>query len=51
MNRREFIFGATCNQEYYFKSQEEMKKLFRDVPEAMLNIEKVVEKIDLDHCS
>ncbi len=34
------------NQEYYFKSQEEMKKLFSDVPEALLNIETVVGKIE-----
>ncbi|WP_115461049.1 DNA polymerase III subunit alpha [Winogradskyella aurantiaca] len=34
------------NQEYYFKSSEEMKALFRDVPEAIINIEEVVEKIE-----
>ncbi len=33
------------NQEYYFKSQAEMKALFRDLPEAILNIEEVVSKI------
>lgn len=33
------------NQEYYFKSQEEMKALFKDLPEAILNIEEIVSKI------
>jgi len=34
------------NQEYYFKSSEEMKALFRDVPEAIINIQDVVDKIE-----
>jgi DNA polymerase-3 subunit alpha len=34
------------NQEYYFKSTEEMKALFRDVPEAIINISEVVTKIE-----
>lgn len=34
------------NQEYYFKSQEEMKALFQDLPEAILNIQEVVNKIE-----
>ena len=34
------------NQEYYFKSSEEMKALFRDVPEAIVNIQDVVDKIE-----
>jgi DNA polymerase-3 subunit alpha len=34
------------NQEYYFKSSEEMKKLFRDVPDAIVNIQEVVDKIE-----
>ena len=34
------------NQEYYFKSSEEMKALFRDIPEAIVNIEEVVNKIE-----
>jgi len=33
------------NQEYYFKTQDEMKSLFKDLPEAILNIEEVVSKI------
>ncbi|RZN84220.1 MAG: DNA polymerase III subunit alpha [Winogradskyella sp.] len=34
------------NQEYYFKSSEEMKALFRDVPEAIVNIQEVVDKVE-----
>lgn len=33
------------NQEYYFKGQDEMKSLFKDLPEAILNIKEVVSKI------
>ncbi|HZW77040.1 MAG TPA: DNA polymerase III subunit alpha [Flavobacteriaceae bacterium] len=34
------------NQEYYFKSSDEMKELFKDLPEAILNIQEVVDKIE-----
>ncbi len=34
------------NQEYYFKSSDEMKSLFKDVPEAIVNIQEVVDKIE-----
>ncbi|WP_411767256.1 DNA polymerase III subunit alpha [Winogradskyella sp. A3E31] len=34
------------NQEYYFKSSEEMKALFRDIPEAIINIQEVVDKVE-----
>jgi len=34
------------NQEYYFKSSEEMKQLFKDIPEAISNIQEVVDKIE-----
>ena len=34
------------NQEYYFKTQEEMKVLFKDLPEAIENIDEVIEKIE-----
>src|SRR5690606_15203133 len=34
------------NQEYYFKSSEEMKELFKDLPEAITNIQEVVDKIE-----
>jgi DNA polymerase-3 subunit alpha len=42
---RGFRYGFP-NQEYYFKTQEEMKSLFQDVPEAILNIEALVDKIE-----
>jgi DNA polymerase-3 subunit alpha len=42
---RGFRYGFP-NQEYYFKTQEEMKSLFQDVPEAILNIEVLVDKIE-----
>jgi DNA polymerase-3 subunit alpha len=34
------------NQEYYFKSSEEMKELFKDIPEAILNIQEIIDKIE-----
>ena len=34
------------NQEYYFKSADEMKQLFQDVPEAILNMQEVIDKIE-----
>ncbi|WP_411029805.1 DNA polymerase III subunit alpha [Spongiimicrobium sp. 3-5] len=34
------------NQEYYFKSSEEMKTLFRDIPKSILNIQEIIEKIE-----
>ncbi|MCB0444127.1 MAG: DNA polymerase III subunit alpha, partial [Gelidibacter sp.] len=34
------------NQEYYFKSSDEMKQLFKDIPEAITNTEEVVNKIE-----
>lgn len=42
---RGFRYGFP-NQEYYFKSQAEMKALFSDLPEAILNIEEVVDKVE-----
>ena len=35
------------NQEYYFKSGAEMKKLFADIPEAISNTVEIVEKIEI----
>ncbi|MFN4026361.1 MAG: DNA polymerase III subunit alpha [Flavobacterium sp.] len=35
------------NQEYYFKSSDEMKKLFHDLPEAILTTEEIVNKIEI----
>ena len=34
------------NDEYYFKSSDEMKLLFADIPEAIINIQEVVDKIE-----
>jgi DNA polymerase III subunit alpha len=43
---RGYRFGLP-NQEYYFKTGEEMKQLFSDFPEAITNIAEVVEKIEI----
>jgi DNA polymerase-3 subunit alpha len=42
---RGFRYGFH-NQEYYFKDSEEMKKLFQDIPEAIFNIQALVNKIE-----
>jgi DNA polymerase-3 subunit alpha len=42
---RGFRYGFP-NQEFYFKSQEEMKKLFLDIPQAIENINELVNKIE-----
>ncbi|MDH4058447.1 MAG: DNA polymerase III subunit alpha, partial [Cyclobacteriaceae bacterium] len=34
------------NDEFYFKSQEEMKSLFHDLPEAIETIDEIIEKIE-----
>ncbi|NHF58538.1 DNA polymerase III subunit alpha [Flavobacteriaceae bacterium TP-CH-4] len=34
------------NQEYYFKSQEEMKALFKDLPDSILNVQEIIDKIE-----
>lgn len=35
------------NQEYYFKSSNDMKKLFHDLPEAIVTTEEIVNKIEI----
>jgi DNA polymerase-3 subunit alpha len=35
------------NDEFYFKSQEEMRELFRDLPEAIDNIAEIVAKVEV----
>ena len=35
------------NKEYYFKSGDEMKALFSDLPEAIANVQEIVEKIEI----
>ena len=42
---RGFRYGLP-NDEYYFKSSDEMKELFQSLPEAILNIQEVVDKIE-----
>ncbi len=42
---RGFRFGMK-NNEYYFKSQDEMKKLFSDLPDAIENTNEIVEKCE-----
>ncbi|TNE29426.1 MAG: DNA polymerase III subunit alpha [Bacteroidetes bacterium] len=34
------------NDEFYFKSQDEMKKLFADIPEAIENISEILDKVE-----
>src|SRR5690606_688490 len=34
------------NQEFYFKSQQEMKELFGDIPEAIENIAGLIDKVE-----
>jgi DNA polymerase III subunit alpha len=43
---RGYRFGLP-NQEYYFKSDEEMKKVFSDLPEAIINIQEIIDKIEI----
>ena len=38
-------FGLS-NSEYYFKSQEEMKSIFRDLPEAIETIGEIIDKVE-----
>ncbi len=35
------------NQEYYFKSDQEMKTIFSDLPEAITNIQEIVDKVEI----
>jgi DNA polymerase III subunit alpha len=42
---REFRYGFP-NDEFYIKSPEEMKKLFSDLPDAILNTNEIVSKVE-----
>jgi len=42
---RGFRYGFS-NDEYYFKSQEEMKTLFSDIPEAIENLTELIDKVE-----
>lgn len=35
------------NEEYYFKSTNEMKKIFADIPEAISNVQEIVDKVEI----
>jgi len=43
---RGFRYGLP-NNEYYFKSGDEMKDLFKDIPEAIANIQEIVDKVEI----
>ena len=43
---RGFRFGFP-NDEFYFKSQDEMKALFKDLPESIATIQEIVDKIEV----
>jgi DNA polymerase-3 subunit alpha len=43
---RGFRYGLP-NDEYYFKGQDEMKALFQHVPESIINIQEVVDKVEI----
>ncbi|MDX5324931.1 MAG: DNA polymerase III subunit alpha [Bacteroidota bacterium] len=42
---RGFRYGFP-NDQFYFKGQEEMKKLFADLPEAIENLQEIVDKVE-----
>ncbi len=42
---RGFRFGMP-NDEYYFKTAAEMKTLFKDTPQAILNIQEIIDKVE-----
>ena len=43
---RGFRYGMP-NDEYYFKSQDEMKQLFQKTPDAIMDIQEIVDKIEI----
>ncbi|VAW16670.1 DEDDh 3'-5' exonuclease domain / DNA polymerase III alpha subunit, partial [hydrothermal vent metagenome] len=43
---RGFRYGLP-NNSYYFKSQEEMKDLFQNIPEAISNVQEIIDKIEI----
>ena len=43
---RGYRFGLP-NQEYFFKTSAEMKSLFNDLPDAIINIQEIVDKIEI----
>jgi DNA polymerase-3 subunit alpha len=43
---RGYRYGL-ANQEYYFKSADEMKQLFSNLPEAVFNIQEIIDKVEI----
>ena len=43
---RGFRFGFP-NDEFYFKSQSEMKDLFKDLPNSIINIQEIIDKVEV----
>ncbi len=43
---RGFRYGFP-NDSYYFKSQKEMKELFKDLPDAIINTNEIVDKVEI----
>ena len=43
---RNFRYGFP-NEEFYFKSQNQMKEIFSDIPQAIYNINKLISKIEI----
>ncbi len=43
---RGFRYGLP-NDSYYFKSQEEMKELFQNIPDAISNVQEIIDKIEI----
>ncbi len=46
INRKDYRFGF-FNDEFYFKTQKEMEKLFHDIPYAVANTQQIVDKVDM----
>jgi DNA polymerase-3 subunit alpha len=42
---RGFRYGLP-NNEYYFKSGDAMKEIFKDVPESIINVQEIVDKVE-----
>ena len=42
---RGFRYGLP-NEEYYYKSKDEMLKIFKDVPESLYNISEIIKKVE-----
>ncbi len=43
---RGFRFGFP-NDEFYFKSQSQMKELFNDLPDSIINIQEIIDKVEV----